>query len=258
MYCPKLKKALMVSILASIASPAIAAQLTLTATDLDYYLHRDIKTINQQTYTHQNVDAYLAGAVYNAIFDEELRNYFVFDLSSVSEQVSSAKFRLYSNFNNFRCAHRNDIGCGYASDDSSETLRFVDVETSIASLISPTPGTEQAIFNDLGEGNVYGEVTLTRNDVDLWLEIELSSAALDTINQSNDLWAIAGHVTTLDGVIAPAFLKQERLFIDHGVGVVPMPELVLTTIPVPAAVWLFGSGLLGLIAIARRGKQQTA
>ena len=29
-------------------------------------------------------------------------------------------------------------------------------------------------------------------------------------------------------------------------------ETVITTVPVPAAVWLFGSGLLGLVGVARR------
>jgi hypothetical protein len=33
-----------------------------------------------------------------------------------------------------------------------------------------------------------------------------------------------------------------------------MLPLELTAIPVPAAVWLFGSGLLGLIGVARRRK----
>ncbi|MGB5472528.1 MAG: DNRLRE domain-containing protein [Gammaproteobacteria bacterium] len=32
------------------------------------------------------------------------------------------------------------------------------------------------------------------------------------------------------------------------------PTLSITTVPVPAAVWLFGSGLLGLIGVARRRK----
>ncbi|MGB5717403.1 MAG: VPLPA-CTERM sorting domain-containing protein [Gammaproteobacteria bacterium] len=32
------------------------------------------------------------------------------------------------------------------------------------------------------------------------------------------------------------------------------PVLMLTTVPIPAAVWLFGSGLLGLVGIARRKK----
>ncbi len=29
-------------------------------------------------------------------------------------------------------------------------------------------------------------------------------------------------------------------------------NVVLTTIPIPAAIWLFGSGIIGLIGIARR------
>lgn len=33
---------------------------------------------------------------------------------------------------------------------------------------------------------------------------------------------------------------------------------ILQPVPVPAAVWLFGSGLIGLVGIARRGKQQLA
>ena len=40
-------------------------------------------------------------------------------------------------------------------------------------------------------------------------------------------------------------------------GSIPNPTLVpanLTVVPVPAAVWLFGSGLLGLVGIARRKK----
>ena len=31
-------------------------------------------------------------------------------------------------------------------------------------------------------------------------------------------------------------------------------DLSFTTVPIPAAVWLFGSGLLGLIGISRRNK----
>ena len=34
----------------------------------------------------------------------------------------------------------------------------------------------------------------------------------------------------------------------------PDPESGQATVPVPAAVWLFGSGLLGLVAISRRRK----
>ncbi len=33
-----------------------------------------------------------------------------------------------------------------------------------------------------------------------------------------------------------------------------MEVLSISTVPIPAAVWLFGSGLLGLLGIARRKK----
>jgi hypothetical protein len=40
-------------------------------------------------------------------------------------------------------------------------------------------------------------------------------------------------------------------------GEVPDPDSAFggTVVPVPAAVWLFGSGLLGLVGVARRKKQ---
>jgi hypothetical protein len=34
-----------------------------------------------------------------------------------------------------------------------------------------------------------------------------------------------------------------------------MDDVSLTAVPVPAAVWLFGSGILGLVGVARRRKQ---
>lgn len=257
------KTVVSVFVLCVTASPVGAAQLTLDAVALDYYLSQRIEAGSNitQSYNKADVDAYLAGGEYRTAFGSvqitnQLRNYFVFDLSSISHQVTGAKLRIFSNFDSFPCDHRGDIGCGYASDDASETLTFVDVQ-SVDALMSPNPGDEQAIFNDLGEGEVYGDISFTRDDVDLWLEIELTSAALTAINQGNGLWAIGGHVTSLSAPDGLPFNKEERLFIGHVAGVVPMPELILTPIPVPAAVWLFGSGLICLAAIARRKKTTT-
>ena len=42
----------------------------------------------------------------------------------------------------------------------------------------------------------------------------------------------------------------EKKFVDQDFGVV----IDVSEIPVPAAIWLFGSGLLGLIGLARRRK----
>lgn len=38
----------------------------------------------------------------------------------------------------------------------------------------------------------------------------------------------------------------------YGTGIELLPELSTTVVPVPAAVWLFGSGLIGLVGVARR------
>lgn len=241
-----------------------AAQLTLTPIDADYYLHRSsgngaIDTYTQAGSDQNGVDAYLVGAKHLALptfmgLREELRNYFLFDLSAVSTQVTSATLRIFSNFDTYECGHREDIGCGYASDDSAEIFSLVDVQSPDI-LMSPAPGAEQSIFNDLGQGKAYGEISLTRDDVDVWLEIHLSSEALEDINQAAGLWAIGGYLSTLDAPL-PGVNKEERLFIDHRLGVVPHPQLVLTAVPIPAVGWLFGSGLIGLcaflLAFARR------
>jgi len=65
-----------------------------------------------------------------------------------------------------------------------------------------------------------------------------TSSQAQTVSQDGSI--IFGRATTSAGV-AGAFR-----WIDLGAP--------LTTVPVPAAVWLFGSGLLGLIGVARRKK----
>ena len=50
-------------------------------------------------------------------------------------------------------------------------------------------------------------------------------------------------------------LAQEMFnFLTVSSGFVPQGMGYVNAIPVPAAVWLFGSGLLGLVGVARRKK----
>lgn len=63
------------------------------------------------------------------------------------------------------------------------------------------------------------------------------SAGPDTIG--NDFWINTGTDVLF-------YNTDERVFADF------------TVVPVPAAVWLFGSALLGLVGVARRRKQATA
>ena len=68
----------------------------------------------------------------------------------------------------------------------------------------------------------------------------------DTISGSFDLLTLAA----LGGGLAWQFD-----FLTDAVGTIDVVRLsVVSAVPVPPALWLFGSGLLGLIGIARRKK----
>ncbi len=65
----------------------------------------------------------------------------------------------------------------------------------------------------------------------------------------------------LDGSITPAGGDLLTLTVQTGNNSIYTIDLVTassTVVPVPAAVWLFGSGLLGLVGVARRKNQRSA
>ena len=43
-------------------------------------------------------------------------------------------------------------------------------------------------------------------------------------------------------------------FSDNAIATATVTTMTVNPVPIPAAVWLFGSGLIGLIGIARRKK----
>ena len=55
-------------------------------------------------------------------------------------------------------------------------------------------------------------------------------------------------------LLLPNSTSDTRVFSFDGSDGNNPPVLMLTTVPIPAAAWLFGSGLIGLIGIARRKK----
>lgn len=102
----------------------------------------------------------------------EYRSYFVFDIPTFSEEVTSATLRLWMPADSF------------LSPEASETISLWSVSTSVASLVSShNPGAEGlAIFEDLGGGTNFGSATISDpGPGGSYLFISLNQDALDAI-----------------------------------------------------------------------------
>ena len=216
-----------------------ANAITITAEDSGHY--RDTG-LNNST----NLNYIISGSGLEELQNWlEVRNYFVFDLSSIGGSIMDAALRAY----NVDSPPANSPG--YDSPDASETWSLFEVTTDIGELTGshPTGSIEGvAIFNDLGSGTGFGSTSVSDADNGTYVEVALNSLAISALNTANGEFAIGGAVTTLRSPLSTA----ERIFgWSHTNSNV---ELIVSTIPIPASVWLFGSGLLGLVGMARRKK----
>ena len=183
---------------------------------------------------------YLVGEIGATIY----RNWFSFDLNSITlsagETISSASLSVSKGT--------------YISSDSQEVWSLSSIENTVTELMTfhpPGSTTGINIFADLADGSSYGSATITNSIAPLsTISVNLTGAnALTDINASlGGQFAIGGYLSSLDNV------SDEVLF--SGTGGTNFLNTVLTiettVVPVPAAVWLFGSGLIGLIGFARR------
>ena len=100
------------------------------------------------------------------------RNWFGFDLSSVTDPITSATLEVYSDPNN----------------DSGQTVSWWDVTTPYASL-----GTSSlATYNDIGSGTLFGTGGHTPGIINSYV---LNAAALASLNSATSYWAIGGSNT---------------------------------------------------------------
>ena len=179
------------------------------------------------------------------------RNFFVFDLTELKgdDPVTSATLRI--NASNVK------VGGTYSLWDVDSTMpelrRPLEVDPDTNEFIL-----RQFVYDDLGTGNSYGSTALTTSDSWTIVDIELNVAALASINAKDGcnsqgesvdcLWALGGNLDH-DNV-------DEFAFGLSGGGV---RQLIYSTesipaVPVPAAVWLFGTALIGLIGFGKRRK----
>jgi len=180
------------------------------------------------------------------------RNYHLFDLPTLAadETITSAELRIIH------------PGNSYDSPDASETVKFYDVSTAGSILRSPDDtqplSTLGAIFADLGGGVEFGTFDATSASNGTTESILLNSDALASITASlGGEWGIGGAIV---GTTHTGFGTAERVLRGTGGANALDSELVLTTtvVPVPAAVWLFGSSFIGLAGFSRRRSNQPA
>jgi large repetitive protein len=169
------------------------------------------------------------------LFDD-YRNFFVFDMSTVTQPIESAKLAL------FVPRFGGDGGYGYGgyeSPDPSENYELHDVVTPIAALMAGTGGV--AAWDDLGSGVVYGSRTMTAADNGNVIEITLNSSAIAAMNSTHGLFGIGGSITTLDKL--PNFegtfgASARNNFVS---------ELRLAYVPEPSTLLLLGIGAISLL-----------
>lgn len=170
--------------------------------------------------------------------NREYRNYVLFDRPAVptkvidKAQLKAAWISWFSNFERTLCAHREDIGCGYASENAYEDFRLSWVDLAqhpdprdlAYGLALKDPGPIEAMFAAIQDAPTVGRLRMRAQDVDRWFEIPLEEPALRALRgmEPGQSMMLAGRVNA-----AQTQKPQTRalLFVDHFVGTSITPEL---------------------------------
>jgi len=191
-----------------LARPALAVEITVDAYDSGWILSDEYHITTNENYAagFSDINAYY------------YRNFFRFDLTGVSDTVTSAILRIH-------------LG-NYNSEDASESYEVFDAPS--------------LTYANLGSGTSYGsrEIFLTETGN---VDIVLSAAAItDISNALGGLFDLGGAITSLDATPT----TTELLF--GNTNQLSTRQLILNPIPEPTAALLLGLGLTGLAAIRRR------
>jgi len=168
------------------------------------------------------------------------RDFFSFNLGAgFTETILSGTLRIYNPSDGF-----------HSTSNGPLTLSIYDVGTSFSTLIGGVNAS--TTFNDLGTGSLFGQRVVDVSTNGTYVDINLTAAAIAALQGSSGLLSFGGKI------------EQENHFADrymfwNSSSSLPSTQLVLNltdpaVVPVPATVWLFGSGLLGLIGISKRRK----
>jgi len=177
-----------------------------------------------------DITNYSAGTFSNGPFndDNQWTNFFAFDLSTFSGIATSATLI-------FNVGGTNNG----VSNSNNGIYTLYDISTPIPDLLASSSG-HIYIFDDLRSGTTYGSKSVSTTDTDTIISISLNSSALAAITNSfGDNFALGGWVDNnfrIGGSTANLVAQLN----------------VTTVVPVPPALLLFASGLLGLIRLSKR------
>ena len=153
---------------------AASCSLTIGASDAGWY--------NASGFHDPGNRSYFVG--YNASSGMEFRNWFLFNLPAFDKGVVAAELRLFT----FDIRSTNSL-----------TLELRSVATPLGTLTNGGSGRFD-VFNDLGDGPVYGFRTFSTNERDLYVSIPLNSTAIAALTAaSGQRFAIGGRLPSIPG-----------------------------------------------------------
>jgi hypothetical protein len=150
----------------------------------------------------------------------QFRNYFVFDLPNITEQILSAQLSFYNP------SEAIDGEAGYLSSNPTETYQITNVTTPLGTLQSGNVG-EPQVFADLATNTVWGSVSVSSADDGQMITITLDSAAIKALNPARGgEIALGGRIL---GLPLPAQLPDRYVFGGTNGGAIDPTQLVMAT-----------------------------
>ena len=206
-----------VAILVSMAGQANAALISLSATD-------SIAVGNGAFNPYAGTGLFVGS---NSTYGTE-RSYLKFDLSSLPSNrvVTSATLRLY-NYYNMTSPLSVEVYGGTSNSWSASTITWANQPTSGATALATTPVQARAAWYNWDVTSFVNQNSTGDNLVSLVLKAQTESATTPYAAFFRNTYI--SETPVLDVTYANA-----------------------TPTPIPAAAWLLGSGLLGLVGIKRR------
>lgn len=146
---------------------------------------------------------------------------------------------------------------GYPDADSPDGVATVttDIFTQLGAWSEDDPA---LTWGNIQEGTKYGDFTIN-SSVGQWISVDVTALVEswrqagntgDGIVLSQEAYPVVR--TDTNALAVTAFRSKD--FTDALLH--PYIDVQVTAVPVPAAAWLFGSGLMGLVGVARRRSQQ--